>query len=134
MYRRGNATVLFILAGVTVMLAARTLYRVQTYVIPSSRMAPTLFAGDRVAVDQKPSGYKVNDRVAVHMNEERVTVIRRISSLDSGTVTLVLDKDRDRPVALSSREDLRGRVIYLVYSIDPASWLPRWSRWMIKMI
>jgi hypothetical protein len=119
-------------AFVLIALAAGTRHwlRVQNFKEPSDSMAPAVVAGDVIAVDQRPGEYHLQDLVAVYLPANRSTVIRRISSLDPGTATLVLDKDPSRPVALVSQADLRGKVIYVFYSLEPKSFRPRWDRFL----
>jgi hypothetical protein len=95
-------------------------------------MSPTIIPGDRVAVDRivesdlelRPGEIVV---VAVSRGTEHV---RRIKSIEpSGALTVSTDSG-----ALSDqrveKHQITGRVLYLVYSIDPRTFQPRWSRFL----
>lgn len=101
---------------------------------PSNMMEPTLLEGDHLALDRFHNGYKPGDLVAAAAeNDEHVIDIRRIQEMKSDAVVLTTDNpahNRTEQVPLSV---LRGKVMYVLYSVNPENSKPEWKRFFSKV-
>jgi hypothetical protein len=124
---------LYIVAAVLAYgLVCKPMFRVEFFANPSTMMKPTLLPGDHFAIDRFYTDFKVGDVVTVEY-EDRTWHVRRIQKLNPETVIVATDStdhmiSEDIPRAL-----LRGKVLYVLYSIDPETSRPEWSRFFMDV-
>jgi hypothetical protein len=108
----------------------RPLKRVQTFVTPSTIMKPTLLPGDHFVTDRFYRDFKINDVVVVEL-EDRILHARRIQQINSQSVVVTTDSPDHSATEELALTALRGRILYIMYSLDPDTYRPNWERWFV---
>lgn len=110
----------------------KPLFRVEYFVTTSTVMKPTLLPGDHFALDRFYKDYKNGDVVAV-IQEDRSLQARRIQQMNSQTVIVVTDSADHTIVEELPLTSLRGRVLYVLYSVDPDTSSLSWPRLFLEV-
>jgi|ERR1035437_5850545 signal peptidase I len=106
--------------------------RVSFYVTPSILMEPTLQKGDHFALDRFYSDFKSGDLVVVEM-EDQSLVVRRIQEMKSLTVIITTDSKAHSRTDEIPLTGLRGKVLYVIYSENPESWVTQMDRLFVAV-
>jgi len=120
---------IFIVGFIFVILPAR---RVDFNVITSNHMEPTFIRGDHFALDRDFSGFKIGDVVVAEL-EDQSLMVRRIQEIKGTSVILTTDNkvhSQSEEVPLAA---LHGKVVYVLYSLDPDSWTMQWNRLLLSV-
>lgn len=120
---------IFLIAFNYVYLPAR---RVVFNVISDNAMEPTLKRGDHFALDRNYQNFKAGD-VVVAEREDQGLLTRRIQEIKDGLAILASDNtvhSRSEQIPLAA---IHGKIVYVLYSLDPDSWTPQWNRLLLKV-
>ena len=129
LFYAGVYVLIFLLGFMYFVLPAR---RVVFNVVPSNHMEPTFFRGDHFALDRDFTDFKNGDLVVAEM-EDQSLAIRRIQEIKNNSVILMTDSkvhSQSEEIPLAS---LHGKIVYVLYSMDPDGWTMAWDRLLLPV-
>jgi len=106
--------------------------RVIMFAVPTDSMSPSIISGDHFALDQRPSGYKVGDIVAIELEHPNRLTLRRIKNITGESVSVATDTNEYPPSEIPSHM-LRGKALYIVYSRVPGTLTLRKDRFLLPI-
>lgn len=106
--------------------------RVAFNVASDDAMEPTLKRGDHFALDRDYRNFQAGD-VVVAEREDQTFFIRRIQEIKDGSAILASDNkvhSQSEQIPLAA---VHGKIVYVLYSLDPDSWTPQWNRLLLRV-
>ncbi len=92
--------------------------RIQTFMVPSDALTPDLIEGDDIAVDSHFNfkELKIGDVVTISTPfQPGINFLRRITEINQETIAGEIFAGKSEIIPI---EDIRGKVLYIVYSVD----------------
>ncbi len=127
-----NWSMVLILGLLVIHALAQDLQRVRVFIVPSEAMDPEILAGDRVAVDRSvvtANDLSVGTLVVVTVPNRPGEYVRKVKSLN-GDVIAVAANDTIIPTESLAIENIKGRILYVVYSVDSSQFRLRGDRFL----
>jgi SOS-response transcriptional repressor LexA len=100
--------------------------------ITDNAMEPTFMRGDHFALDREFNEFQPGDVVVAEMEDQSLTV-RRIQEIKEGSVILATDNKVHQQSEQVPLAALHGKVVYVLYSLDPDSWTMQWRRLLMRV-
>jgi hypothetical protein len=125
----GVYVLIFLLGFVAFVFPAR---RVVFSTIANTSMEPTLTPGDHFALDREFTDFKVGDLVVAEM-EDQSLIVRRIQELKSGSAIVTTDSKSHSQTEELPMNSLHGKIVYVLYSMDPEGWTMHWDRLLLPV-
>ena len=106
--------------------------RVIFNVIQTNHMEPTFIRGDHFALDRDFNNYKAGDLVVAE-KEDQSLIVRRIQEINGAAAILTTDNNVHKQSEAIALTAIHGKVVYVLYSLDPDSWTFQWNRLLLRV-